>query len=430
MHSPKVLLLVFSLIALFGFSFQSAAQKIDKFSLCENVVKLNPIKPAEQFPKGARAYCWLRVSDAQPNSHIYMDWYWEGKLMHATKIDLPYASMRTYGYKTLTKNGRWKVAIRSADNEVLFEYPFRAGIGIDPAVPEPDNNAVNVIILNAKEIEENQASRNRIEDATPSTPEKSGVAPQQPVQAPAVRVQTAGQRVSQYVENPLLTRSRLLLPANYDPSVAYPLVIILPFEGGSSNNLYSSYLRDITQHIDDGQQSGPNQAYTELVNRVSPGKPFMLLLPAGVGQAVEGADFEKEVTRYEQRIFTDIERLKQSQRVGNIILAGYSLGADISWALLLRNPTYFNAALLMSSQFNYVLPDRLPILGQQQVRCYVYSGENEEDDRQIGIDWAKWQLEKLNVPHQFVVGQGLGRAALPPEALPSALQFLLLESPK
>ncbi len=425
----RVKLLATILLCVSAFSVQ--AQTIEKFAVCRNVVKLDPIEPANHFDKGAKAYCWMKLSGVKPGSHLFLDWYWEGRLMHASKLDLPYASMRTYGYKTMTKNGGWKVAVRTPDKKILFEYEFKAGEGVDPltappvqANPQPTPGGVSVIVLNPPG-KVPQRPEN-IGEAYPEKPQNGGQANMEVQQEPKLTFTSPSERANQYVKDPITAQSRLLLPANYDPSIEYPLVVFLPFTGGTASNLYSNYLWELTQQVD-SREGGFQESYQQWLNKVSPNQPFLLLLPEGRGSAEDHSSdgFSEAIARYEQRLFTDIEQIRKEKAIDRVFLSGYSLGGDLSWALLLRNPTYFDGALVMGSRCGYAAPEHFPVLAGRGVKVCFFIGSDEKEVRLQGSKWAKWQLEKVGGETNLMVGEGLGHAAVPAQELAKALGFIL-----
>lgn len=415
-------LMLFLLTSLLTASLHVEAQTIEQFSLCRNVEDLNPISPATAFNKGEKAYCWLKVKGAKPNSHIFLDWYWEGKLQHASKLTLTYAAQRTYGYKTMTLNGTWKVAVRNADNKVLYEMSFQAGEGkdIDPALAKKKLTGPSVIVMNPPKPKEGNNGTDKIRNIIVSTPPKEIPAP-----APKLILPSITQRASQSVENPIREKSRLLLP-NANASDTVPLVVMLPFTGGTAANLYSGYLYNVGELVDDGQE-GTTAQFQAFIASVSPKRPFALLLPAGIGSTDDHTSlgFSNAILRYEQRLFADIQRLQATMNISKVILCGYSLGGDLSWALMMRNPSLLDGAIVMGSRCGYMEAKHLPVLSSEGVKYFLFTGSEEEELRFKGMQWAKWQLDKANIDYLYSEGQGLGHATIPESELPKAFRFVL-----
>jgi hypothetical protein len=81
---------------------------------------------AASFPAATeKVYCWLKVTGAEGQT-IKVKWYHNGEFMNDVDLDIKYASMRTYAYKTIYSNtGDWKVEVLSAAGEVLQAATFK-----------------------------------------------------------------------------------------------------------------------------------------------------------------------------------------------------------------------------------------------------------------------------------------------------------------
>ncbi len=124
---PKIF--AYSLLFVFAFSVFSVcqAQVIEKVVLCETVKNLEPINPKTSFKKNQKAYCWIRVSEAEVGGQILVEWYYKDALQHTARLDLKYSRMRTYAYKTLHAEGEWRVDIKKQDSTLLQSIKFGVG---------------------------------------------------------------------------------------------------------------------------------------------------------------------------------------------------------------------------------------------------------------------------------------------------------------
>jgi hypothetical protein len=385
------------ILLLLGLSAPLSAQTIEKIALCRKVENLEPVDLATQFQKGERAYCWLKIANAPKGSFLLLDWYWDGKLQHATRLDLEYSGMRTFGFKTLDHAGQWKVSVRTPDQQVLYELAMDvAGEETPPATAGGTGNGT--VVLNPAGTLVTISGSNA--GATAGGATARAPWPQGPQQ------------------------SRLLLPTDYDASKAYPIVVVLPFEDGPASALYSAYLKDMTGFPDDGS-SGPNAGFQALMDHVSPMRPFLLLLPGHDATPYDWGNLPALAERCEARIQTDLQEIGQRLPLGRVVLCGYSNGADLAWIMQLRQPRRFAGALLMGSQCGYMEAGALPAMAELGTRIFFFNGLGESPQRKQALVWARWQLDKTGVDYRYAEVPGYGHDAMPLGELYKAIDFLL-----
>jgi hypothetical protein len=123
---------------------------------------------------------------------------------------------------------------------------------------------------------------------------------------PEVRSQGQGQTI-------------VLPPAGYDGNTAYPVLIFLPCTGGTALHVFIIYAP------------------------VMEVRSFILVLPPGKGSSADHSweGFSTCIERYEGYIDEALVWAREKCWIDeeHIILAGYSLGGDLSWALSIRTAT-------------------------------------------------------------------------------------------
>lgn len=96
------------------------AQTLVDAQICETVESREPVNPKTSFQKGDKAYCWIKVADATVGSNLTVIWSIDD-LAYEQKLEMKFANMRTYCFKTLFKPGNWKATIKKADGTTLKE---------------------------------------------------------------------------------------------------------------------------------------------------------------------------------------------------------------------------------------------------------------------------------------------------------------------
>jgi formylglycine-generating enzyme required for sulfatase activity len=105
------------------------------------------------------------------------------------------------------------------------------------------------------------------------------------------------------------------------------------------------------------------------------------------------------------------------------MLAGFSLGGDVSFALTLRNPDRFAGALIMSSGMNYRSPRYFERLRGKQTRLYLTMGS--VDGRLNGMQKSKNMLDQYGIKTEMKVIAGQGHEPPPRDEFVKGMQFLL-----
>lgn len=171
------------------------------------------------------------------------------------------------------------------------------------------------------------------------------------------------------------------LPRGYDGDREYPVIVFLPFTGGSAEDFY----RRIEGEL--------------------PSDQAILLLPEGRPVREDYLpDFISFVQWYEERLLADLDRLEREHRVRSdaVVMAGFSLGGDVAWALLLRNPERFRGAVMAGTRTSYPpTSPALQALADRDVRAALIIGRDELPARYTGIAGARETLRTAGVEVRF-----------------------------
>jgi pimeloyl-ACP methyl ester carboxylesterase len=186
-----------------------------------------------------------------------------------------------------------------------------------------------------------------------------------------------------------------------------PVIVFFPFTGGSASDLY-------TRHYEASLA----------------GLPVHVLLLDGTGSVSDyntGPAWSATIERYEQQVQDRLQELRGESDVdtSRVILAGYSEGGDLSWALTQRHPERYVGAIVMGSRCSYRNKTAPKEQAARGFRYYFAVGENEDPARSGGTEAAKTVLDRAGVRHRTGIVQGGEHAAATPGMLSDALRFVL-----
>jgi predicted esterase len=154
----------------------------------------------------------------------------------------------------------------------------------------------------------------------------------------------------------------IVLPTNYDKRKQYPAIVILPYTDSNACRFFNWVFRD---------------RYTQNST------PYIAILPAAIASRADyatGELFDETVGRFESTINDDIKTLTPKYNIDRkrISLAGFSFGADLGWALTVRNPGVYNGALIIDSFCNYRDTSKMNALAQGNTRFFLIAGEKDD----------------------------------------------------
>ncbi|OGT94909.1 MAG: hypothetical protein A2083_07335 [Gemmatimonadetes bacterium GWC2_71_9] len=231
--------------------------------------------------------------------------------------------------------------------------------------------------------------------------------------------------------------SAIILPATYDPTRSHPIVILLPFTSGNAGRLLSGYVSQAVR--DAGGASSDVSGIDALLDRFYPGgagrEELAFILACGFGHAEDYATedaWSATIVRCEDEILADlgVHAAHYSLDTTRVVLAGYSMGGDLAWALTLRNPRRFLGAIVMGSRASYrTAAARMAALATRDARITFTLGDHEEEVRLSGARAAAALLERHGVAHRHVLVPGSGHDPAPLTEFGQALRFVLGEPP-
>lgn len=228
----------------------------------------------------------------------------------------------------------------------------------------------------------------------------------------------------------------IVFPDGYQKNKSYPAVYLLPYTGGTASDLLSMWAGWQKEPVEQKVQKLLNILYPESDERES--KAFMTILPPEVG-AVDGDGswdgFQTTITRWEKRVKNDLASLAPAYGIdaGKIVVAGFSLGGDLSWALALRNPDLFCGAVVMGShlsygwELNWKKDPGIARLEQNGFRFALIMGANEDDFRVEGFNEGKARLATTRVKHIYKVMPDKAHKAATPDILKASLDYILFQ---
>lgn len=371
-------------------SVPAGAQTIESAAICGAVVNHDASDTRTQFGKGERAYCWIKIKDAPAGSKILVAWYRGNQLQHTTTLPLNYPNMRTYAYKTLHEEGQWRADIKKPDGTVLMSLPLAAG-NVKAAVSDKGTS----IVKNSGEETEKKA-----------------------VSAKEENLPANG--------NVIKEASVVVLPPDYDKNKTYPAVVMLPFTGGTATNFlgfYGGWGADEKEQLEELLTS----FYPEKKTRAS--KSFILILPAGAGSEADHTwqGFEAAIERYERKVLEDLAEFGPKYNIDPkaVVLAGFSLGGDMSWAISMRNPDLFRGAVVMGSRCSYPGKGSMSVMAKSGFRFFLVMGELESDIRLKIFHQSKDLLDANKVSYIYKSVPDEGHTIAPREMFKDALDYVL-----
>jgi predicted peptidase len=197
----------------------------------------------------------------------------------------------------------------------------------------------------------------------------------------------------------------VILPAAYDKTQTYPALILMPPTNRTASEFYSWAI---------------SEAY-----RKRTGKPFVVILPperGSRGDYSSSGAFESAITYYEKSVRDNLRVLipKYNLDASHIAIGGFSLGADLSWAISLRNPDLFRSAILIDSLCSYRLSQNVPQLASKKFRFFLIAGRKEGGEAIHPLDEIKAILDKsqiVNIYKSFPSASHAGIIEFIPDAM-------------
>ena len=204
------------------------------------------------------------------------------------------------------------------------------------------------------------------------------------------------------------TVGTLVLPAGFEPRYRYPLVVMLPASNGTADAMRRSY-PDVGNVI--------------------------VLVASGTGTPADYAtneEWARTISRYESQLLSDLGALAAWGYTDpeRVVLAGFSMGGDLAWALALRNPALVHGAIVMGSRMSYRsgAADHAA-LADGRHRFYLVMGADEDRTRMAGAQTGRRFLETLGVRHYWREVPDLAHLRAPADVFADALAYVLAGDP-
>lgn len=202
---------------------------------------------------------------------------------------------------------------------------------------------------------------------------------------------------------------RLVYPAAYDATRDYPLIVWLPYTGGTAEEAWSLHRRHLRAE-----------------------EWFVLLMPGRPQRSDYLPAFERFVDWYEEVLLRALGSLHQ--RLGReptaLVLAGHSLGGDLAWALAVRNPHRWRGVVLSGTRASHRFqPAALATLQRAGTRFAFFLGQRESVDRRQGLLRAVSSLRSAGIPVRLHEVPDLGHDLPPASQFVRALEWVLSPMP-
>jgi len=235
---------------------------------------------------------------------------------------------------------------------------------------------------------------------------------------------------------PAAATGRVVLPPGYDPTRAYPVVEILPPTGNTAEALLQIYLSQVG--LGRLYREAPERQMEALLPYLVPDAggdhsppPFVVILASGRGNAADyrtAAAWSRTIARYERQVRADLRAVAARHRVdtSRFVVAGFSMGGDLAWALTLRNPDLLHGAIVMASRASYRPADASAAVGSlRRSRFFLTMGAADDPTRRRLALAAAALLERLGVAHEFRMIEGAGHAPAPIATFAEGLRYVL-----
>lgn len=203
----------------------------------------------------------------------------------------------------------------------------------------------------------------------------------------------------------------------YEPSDSpghqYAAVVLLPYTGGSAQDLY-------------------RWKYSGYFNKHSR-SDIVLILPPEEGDFDDyetGEDWAETVSEWEEELKETLDEASAKLPLdrSRIVLAGHSMGGDMAWALMQRQPDRYAGAVIMGSRCNWRQFGSPRKLGERAVRVAFSVGQKEKEVRRKGAQLARGLLEKFGVLVRWDDMPG-GHQPAPGQLFAEQIDFVLNKPP-
>ena len=149
----------------------------------------------------------------------------------------------------------------------------------------------------------------------------------------------------------------VILPPGYDARQTYPALVLMPYTNRTALHMFNWGMYDAYRQAEES---------------------FVVIMPPGQGSSANwsGWGWEALVDEYEGYVQQDLMPVVEKYAVDTeqLVIGGFSLGGDLSWALSLRNPNLFSGAIVMGSMSNYRDAQNAATLAANEFRYFMVMG--------------------------------------------------------
>lgn len=207
----------------------------------------------------------------------------------------------------------------------------------------------------------------------------------------------------------------VILPPGYEAGQSYPALVLLPYTDRTALHMFNWGMYD---------------AYRDRTENA-----FIVIMPPGQGSSANwsGYGWEAIVNEYESYIQQDLGAITAKYNVdqSQMVLGGFSLGGDMTWALSLRNPGLFSGAIVMGSMSTYRNEQNAQLLAQQDFRYFMVMGgyDGNRDSMYSALD----VLDANAIDYHYEEVSNAGHGDLPEQMehdlFLSAMDYVLRDRP-
>jgi enterochelin esterase-like enzyme len=221
---------------------------------------------------------------------------------------------------------------------------------------------------------------------------------------------SGSQKMTEISENDGTT---VILPPGYESGKTYPALVLMPYTDRTALHMFNWGIYDAYhQNTED---------------------PFIIIMPPGQGSSANwsGSGWEALVSEYESYVQQDLSPLVEKYHINpdQLVIGGFSLGGDLSWALSLRNPEIFDGAIVMGSMSTYRNEQSAEQLADKGFRYFMVMGDY--DDNKGSMYNALDALDSHDIPYHYEEVGNAGHGDLPEQMqrdlFLSAMNYVLTE---
>ncbi len=272
----------------------------------------------------------------------------------------------------------------------LLVGTFLIGMGVPPMAQaaSAEQGATKTAEELPETIESSEAESSEIESSeTDETIEESSSA-----SADTSEITASAQEITEITEDDGTT---VILPPGYQADQTYPALVLMPYTDRTALHMFNWGIYDAYQ-----QQTKD---------------AIIIIMPPGQGSSANwsGSGWESLVSEYESYIQQDLSPVVEKYNVDpeQLVIGGFSLGGDLSWALSLRNPDIFSGAIVLGSMSTYRDEQSAQQLANKGFRYFMVMGgyDGNKDSMYSALD----ALDSHDITYHYEEVGNAGHGDLP-----------------